>query len=272
MHKSKGNIIDPIPPVEKYGADAVRFWAAAAAKLGSDYRYIPQLIETGHSFVIKLWNIARFISQFPNIEDNYKLTPLDMMILAKLEEVLKKCVEAYSKFDVYEPAHILYDFTWHIFADHYIEAVKARAYNRDRQFSELEQRGAWFTLHTVLRIITKLLAPIMPFITDYIWRKLYNESVHRQIIEDKLPIEFDRKYIIMLEPFIKTNRAVWVYKNRRGMSLAQSLDVELYVDEKLEPITYEIKIMHKVRDVKIGEPRGDNCELIDNEARVYICS
>ncbi len=272
MHKSKGNIIDPIPPVEKYGADAVRFWAAAASKLGSDYRYMPQLIETGHSFVIKLWNIARFVSQFPYVRDRYRLTPLDMMILSKLEEILKKCIEAYLRFDVYEPAHTLFEFTWHIFADHYIEAVKARTYNREGIFSQEEQRGAWFTLHTVLRTITKLLAPIMPFVTDYIWRNIYGESVHRQTIEDKLDIEFDRKYMAMLELFMKTNRAIWTYKNKKGMSLAQSLDAKVYVREELTPILNELKIMHKVREISVGKPDIQNCELLDEETGVFICT
>ncbi len=270
MHKSKGNIIDPIPPVEKYGADAVRFWAAAAAKLGSDYRYNEQLIQTGHSFVTKLWNIARFISQFPYVQDRYRLTPLDMMLLAKLEEVLRRCVRSYDSFDVYEPAYLLFDFTWHIFADHYIEAVKPRAYNREGLFSDEEQRGAWFTLHTALRVVTKLLAPIMPFVTDYIWRSLYGESVHRQVIEDRLNIEFDRSLGEILDLFMRANRAVWSYKNRHGLSLAAPLDAVLYVPERLSPIAQELRIMHKVRDVKVGRPSEPAYETLDDEAGIYI--
>ncbi len=270
MHKSKGNIIDPIPPVEKYGADAVRFWAAAAAKLGSDYRYMPQLIETGHSFVTKLWNIARFVSQFPDVQDRYKLTPLDMMILARLEEVLKKCVEAYSRFDVYEPAHLLFEFAWHVFADHYLEAVKSRAYNREGQFSEEEQRGAWFTLHTVLKTVTKLLAPIMPFVTDYIWRNLYGESVHRQRIEDKLEIEFDRRYGTLLETFLKFNRAIWTYKNKHGISLAAPLNAIIYAPEKLQPLAKELQLMHKIRELKFGKPVEQQYETLDEEAQIYL--
>ena len=270
MHKSKGNIIDPMPPVEKYGADAVRFWAAAAAKLGSDYRYMPQLIETGHSFVTKLWNIARFISQFPDVQDRYKLTPLDMMILARLEDVLKKCIEAYSKFDVYEPAHLLFEFTWHVFADHYLEAVKTRAYNREGQFSEEEQRGAWFTLHTVLKTVTKLLAPIMPFVTDYIWRNLYGDSVHRQKIEDKLDIEFDRKYGELLDTFMKFNRAIWTYKNKHGISLAAPLDAVVYAPEKLQPLAKELQLMHKIRELRFGKPVEAQYETLDEEAQIYL--
>ncbi|NPB00419.1 MAG: class I tRNA ligase family protein, partial [Crenarchaeota archaeon] len=271
MHKSKGNIIDPIPPVEKYGADAVRFWAAAAAKLGSDYRFMPQLVETGHSFVIKLWNIARFISQFPIVLDrgDVTLTPLDMMILAKLEEVIAKCVESYSRFDVYEPAHTIFDFTWHIFADHYLEAVKPRAYNREGYFSDREQKAAWFTLHTVLREITKLAAPIMPFVTDYIWRKLYNETVHRQNIPDKLEIEFDRSYGELIDLFTRFNRAIWTYKNKHGMSLASPLEAVVYVPDKLQPLIRELKIMHKIREIRIGQPEKE-CEKVD-ESEIYIC-
>ncbi len=271
MHKSKGNIIDPIPPVEKYGADAVRFWAAAAAKLGSDYRFMPQLVETGHSFVTKLWNIARFISQFPIVSDQREitLTPLDMMILAKLEEVLSKCVESYSKFDVYEPAHMIFDFTWHIFADHYLEAVKPRAYNREGYFTESEQKAAWFTLHTVLREITKLLAPIMPFVTDYIWRKLYGESVHRQYISDKLDIEFDRRYGELIDLFMRFNRAIWTFKNKHGLSLASPLEAVVYVPDKLEPLMRELKIMHKIKEMRIGEPEK-SCEKLD-DVGIFLC-
>ena len=273
MHKSKGNIIEAIPPVEKYGADAIRFWAAAAAKLGSDYRYSEQLIKTGQDFVTKLWNIARFISQFPVVTKNDKfiLTPLDMIILAKLEEVLKKCVDSYLKFDVYEPILTLYDFTWHIFADHYLEAVKARAYNREGLFTIEEQKGAWFTLHTVLKTITKLLAPIMPFVTDYIWRKVYGESVHRQIIEDSLEIEFDKSYVKLLPYFMKFNHIIWTFKNKQGLSLAAELKAIVYVTDKLNPLGKELKVMHKIYELKFEKPTQlDDVKLLDKELELYI--
>ncbi|WP_069807724.1 valine--tRNA ligase [Vulcanisaeta thermophila] len=269
MHKSKGNIIDSLQPVEKYGADAVRFWAAAAAKLGSDYRYSEQLIRTGHDFAIKLWNIARFISAFPEVSDDYELTPLDLMILAKLNEVARTVISAYEKFDVYVPINTLFDFTWHVFADHYLEAVKSRAYNREGLFTERQQRGAWFTLYRVLKAVLKLLAPIMPFVTDYIWRSLYGTSIHTQLIEDPDPRFDNKEYLSMLEPFIAFNSAVWTYKNRNGLSLNEPINAVIYAPETLKPIANELRAMHKIAELRFGKP-GGNAEVLDEKYGIYL--
>ncbi len=270
MHKSKGNIIDPEPPVNKYGADAVRFWAAASAKLGSDYRYSEHLIKTGHDFVVKLWNIARFISTFsePKIEEA-KLTFLDKLILNKVNSIIKRVSNSYLNFDVYEPALILFDFTWHVFADHYLEAVKSRAYNREKLFSEAEQKGAWYTLHTVLKVITKLLAPIMPFITDYIWRVLYGKTIHKELIDSELPVERIENYEEILLKFMKINSVIWKLKNKLGKSLAEPLKAIIYVPKELEMLVKELKVMHKIEDLRIGRPEDiEKYEVFDNE--VYI--
>ncbi|MEM1644979.1 MAG: valine--tRNA ligase, partial [Ignisphaera sp.] len=178
MHKSKGNVVYTEPMIEKYGADAVRFWAAAAAKVGSDYRVSEQLMRTGMLFVTKLLNIARFISMFPSIDDLETLYPLDLAILEKLNNVIEVVRKSYEKTDVYTAIHTIYHFVWDIFADHYLELTKARAYGLDN-YTEKEQKSAWYTLNKVLKSVLLILAPIMPFITDYIWRKLYSEkSIH----------------------------------------------------------------------------------------------
>jgi valyl-tRNA synthetase len=270
MHKSKGNIIDPMLPIEKYGADAARFWAAASAKLGSDYRYSEQLIRTGHDFAVKLWNIARFISSFPEVNDDYELTALDLMILAKMNDVARKAIEAYNEFDVYVPINLIYDFMWHVFADHYLEAVKSRAYNREGSFSEGQQRGAWFTLYKVLKTMLKLLAPIMPFVTDEIWRSLYGESIHRQLIEDPDPRFDNAEYLRMLEPFMEFNSAIWTYKNRAGLSLNEAIEGIVYAPEILKPLEAELRAMHKIRELRFGKPEGSNYETLDEKLGIYL--
>ncbi|MBP1450111.1 MAG: valine--tRNA ligase [Thermoproteus sp.] len=263
MHKSKGNIIDPMPPVDKYGADAVRFWAAAAARLGSDYRFQESLVKEGRDFVTKLWNIARFISSFEEPK-SFKLTPVDRAFLARAYEVGVRVINAYNSFDVYEPALTLYDFIWHEFADHYIELTKSRAYNRDGAFAGEEQAGAAYVLHAVLKYSLKLLAPIMPFVADKIWRDLYGGSVHRERIEDP-PREWigDSSLFALTK---KINSAVWRYKNKHGMSLAEPLDADLYVPEAAVAAAGDLKAAHKVRSVKAGRGR----EQIDEEGLVWI--
>lgn len=263
MHKSKGNIIDPMPPITKYGADAVRFWAAAAAKLGSDYRYLESLIKEGRDFVTKIWNISRFVSSFEE-PASYKLMPIDRAMLAKTYAVAETVIKAYTDFDVYVPALTLYDFIWHEFADHYIELVKSRAYNREGIFSKEEQNGAIYTLYATLKYALKLLAPIMPFVTDKVWRELYGRSIHRELIDDP-PAEWqgDHSLLTLAE---KINKAVWKYKNSKGISLAAPLDADLYVPEQALQASEDLRLTHKVRAVRAGRGR----EQIDEEGLVWL--
>lgn len=265
MHKSKGNVIYPEPFLEKYGADAFRFWAAIASKLGSDYRWSEQTVRTGSLFVTKLWNIVRFASSFPVIENEagIKLRPMDYMLLTKLSEVARKVIKAYEEFDVYVPINELYTFTWNIFASHYLEAVKPRAYNYIKSFSEEEQKAAWFTIHTTIKSILKLLAPIMPFITDYLWRQLYsNESIHKQLIKDE-DFTWESPYGKLLDLFMMANSKVWNYKKSKGIRLSEELNAILYVPKELEPLKEDLKHFHKLRDVSTDKPPEDAIDLGD---------
>ncbi|RLG83642.1 MAG: valine--tRNA ligase, partial [Thermoprotei archaeon] len=265
MHKSKGNVVYPEPYIEKYGADAFRFWAAIASKLGSDYRWSEQTVKSGALFATKLWNIVRFASAFPVIKDveEVKLRPIDYMILTKMSEVGKKVIKAFEKFDVYEPINELYRFTWDIFASHYIEAVKPRAYNLEGKFSEDEQKGAWFTIHKVISTVLKLLAPIMPFITDYLWRQIYGkESIHKELIKDE-EFTWESPYGKLLDPFMKANSKVWNYKKSHGLKLSEALNAVLYVPKELEPLTKDLQYFHKLKEVTTGGPPKDAEDLGD---------
>jgi valyl-tRNA synthetase len=252
MHKSLGNVIDPEPYLERYGADAFRYWAAASAKLGDDYRFSEQLIRTGHLFASKLWNIARFVSAFPRPSQGYRLRPVDKIFLAKLNDVIRTVDRAYGEeLDVYVPITVLYDFTWNVFASHYIELVKSRAYNREGRYSREEQQGAWYTLHTILDSILRMLAPIMPFVTDALYRRLYHVSVHKQKFPEPLPVEAPVKHV---ELVMAVNSAVWGWKKRRNLKLSEYVrDHILYVDKSLEPYLDELKDLHRI-EVRTGEP------------------
>ena len=264
MHKSKGNVIDPDPYVEKYGADAFRFWAAAAGKLGSDYRFSEQVLKTGSLFATKLWNIGRFISAFPEPQSEPKLKPIDLMILEELNKVIEDCDRGYSELDVYEPINRIYQFVWNIFASHYIEAVKRRAYNKDGKYSTEEQEAAWYTLHKVFKASLKLLAPIMPYITDYIWRKMYSSrSIHLE--EFPKPNEaWNRGYGKLLTPFIEVNSAVWKYKKQHNLSLGAELNARLYLPEELKPLANDIADLHRVKEISFGKPSGSAEKIGEN--------
>jgi len=260
MHKSKGNVIYPEPYIEKYGADAFRYWSAAAAKLGSDYRWSERVVRTGFLFITKLLNIARFISTFPEVSDGYRLRPIDEAMLAYTWRVSQKVIKAYDNLDVYEPINELYTLAWDVFASNYIEAVKARAYKLSN-YPEEEVRGAWYTLHRVLKTILKLLAPLMPFVTDFIWRGMYDSrGVHVQLIRED-EIMYESSYWDLIPKLMELNSAIWRYKKGSGMRLSQQLNAILYIPKDLEPLVNEVKDLHKVAEVRVGRPEAYDVDL-----------
>ena len=254
MHKSLGNIIYPMPYIERYGADAFRYWAAIASKLGSDYRWSESLVRAGQAFATKLVNMGRFISSFEEPAEGYVLREVDKAMLAYAARVARDVVRWYTEeLDVFEPIRALYDLAWNAFASNYIETVKPRVYGRGG-FSEAEALGAIHTLHRVYRLVLKLLSPIMPFVTDYVWRKLYgSEGVHRQVLGSE---ELDTGVgdANLFEGLMRVNSAVWKYKKEHGLKLSQPLNAVLYIPENLEPIAEDVKALHKLASVKVGEP------------------
>lgn len=249
MHKSLGNVIDPEPVIEKYGADAFRFWAAIASKLGYDYRFDEGKIMTGRNFVTKLWNLARFVSAFPRPEEKPKLREVDEAFLALLDEYLEKADKAYMDLDVYEPAQLLYEYAWDYYADHYVELVKERAYNRQRKYDEEAQKAAWWTLHTILERLTIALSPIMPFVTDKIHRELYGGGVHTKKYPEPLINKEKRGSLANLaRMLVKVNSEIWNYKRSRGLKLSEPIeDRVVLVPEVVAGVLDELEDLHKCK-------------------------
>ncbi|MCD6547483.1 MAG: valine--tRNA ligase [Nanoarchaeota archaeon] len=249
MSKSLGNIVDPVPILEKYGADTFRFWNAAEANVGSDFRYSESRLIAAQKFLTKLWNLSRFISGFQK-EDNYKLTASDEWIISELNKTIEKCKKGYEEFNFFIPANEIKHFAWSIFADHYIEMVKARAYNKEGKFSKEEQNGAIRTLYLVLENIIKLLAPICPFITEKIWLELFSkESIHKQKFPEKIKV---KQIEGITEKLIEFNSEVWKYKKEKGMPLNSSIKrAKAY--KELEIFKQDLIEMHNIEELEFGE-------------------
>jgi valyl-tRNA synthetase len=244
MSKSKGNVIDPVPLIQKYGADAFRFWGASEASLGFDFRASEKRIENASKFITKLWNIARYVSQFPVVEkfDESKLLPSDKWILSELKKTYDKCLEGYRSFNFFIPATEVREFLWNLFANHYIEMSKKRAYGEG--FDEEEQKAAWYTLHKVMKITLKLLAPIIPFITEYIWLKMYgSESIHLQLFDEKIEVEDFSSYT---EKLVEFNSLVWKEKKRKGLSLKDP--IKMKIPKEIQMFEKELKAMHNIEE------------------------
>jgi len=240
MSKSKGNVVDPIPILEKYGADIFRFWNASEASLGSDFRYSNDRIEGSSKFLTKLWNISRFISMFPEPVKT-ELTDTDKWILSELNGVVKKCIEGYDNFDFFIAANAIREFTWNLFAAHYLEMAKPRAYGQG--FTEKEQKAVWYTLHLVLKILLKMFAPISPYITDYVWKEMYGkESIHLESLP-KPEWKFDLEKFT--EKITEFNTNIWKMKKDKGLSLKTEIKVK--IPKELKQFEKDLVMMHNIK-------------------------
>ena len=241
MSKSKGNAIDPLPVIEQFGADTFRFWSASEINHGYDFRCNEQKIESTKKFLSKLWNVSRFLSSFPVIESGIP-TETDKWILAELDNLIKECKKGYDEYNFFIPAIAIREFTWNLFAAHYIEMVKARAYGIG--FSDEERDGAIYTLHKTLSTILKLLAPITPFITEHLWKTLYSsESIHKQKQVTSESIENNNKITKEITEF---NSKVWNGKKAQNLSLKDS--IKITIPESLEHFKKDLKSMHNLDD------------------------
>ena len=222
MSKSRGNAIDPLPIIERLGADTFRFWSASEANHGYDFRCNEQKIETTRKFLSKLWNVARFLSGFPQVK-SARLTASDEWILAELDRTVRECRKGYSEYNFFVPATAVREFTWNLFAAQYIEMVKSRAYGDG--FDDGERDAAIYTLHRVLSTVLLLLAPIMPFITDYLWRQLYSDgSIH---LERRVEPANLGDVSETTRRIVSFNSEVWGIKRSRNLSLKDSVSVEI---------------------------------------------
>jgi len=166
MSKSKGNVIDPITVVEKYGADALRMALVLGVAPGGDIYLSDEKIRGMRNFANKIWNAARYVLANTDNAPGPKAAKhsQDKWIISELEKVVKAVTKQIEAYRFGQASELLYDFFWHTFCDKYIEMSKKRRVE------------AQATLLYVLQTSLKLLHPFMPFITEEIWQKLPNQK------------------------------------------------------------------------------------------------
>ncbi|MBW2569241.1 MAG: valine--tRNA ligase [Deltaproteobacteria bacterium] len=178
MSKSKGNVIDPLSVIEKYGTDAFRFTLAAFAAQGRDIKMSEKRVEGYRNFINKLWNAARFALMHVT-EENSKpnslqpsassLSLADRWILSRLNSVTKSVSDDLDSYRFNDAAGALYKFVWHEFCDWYLESIKPCLYGKEGEDRRQSTTGVlWFVLRNTLI----LLHPFTPFVTEEIWHKL----------------------------------------------------------------------------------------------------
>ena len=174
MSKSKGNTVTPMHLLEQYGTDAVRYWAACG-RPGVDTAFDEGQMKIGRKLALKLLNVSKFVLGFGEPAEGAEPTvAIDRAMLARLGAVLDDATAAFDAFDYARALERTESFFWW-FCDDYVELVKARAYGTQ---DETGAQSARVALRLALSALTRAFAPVLPFVTDEVWRWWQTGSVH----------------------------------------------------------------------------------------------
>jgi valyl-tRNA synthetase len=167
MHASLGNVIDPMPLMEKYGGDAMRYYAATCA-LGIDHAFKEQELVRGSRLANKTWNIVKMVcsacKEKPQRPE--KMHPIDLWILSRFGEVVRDVQRSCDTYRFDQAMTSIETFLWHEFADHYIELAKHRAYS-DRD------EGSRYALYTVGLGMLKMISPFLPHVAEDAYQECF---------------------------------------------------------------------------------------------------
>jgi valyl-tRNA synthetase len=196
--KTRGNVVDPLDLIDRFGADALRFTLAALTMPGSDLKLSESRTEGYRHFANKIWNASRFalmnLESFKVDEIAQEVPPEDFSlpdrwIRGRLNQVIREVHQSLEDYKFNEATHTLYHFIWHEFCDWYLEMAKLYLYKEgDKKRQNLTQR----TLIEVLDAILRLLHPFMPFITEEIWQQLPERKENESIMVAEFPKPHER--------------------------------------------------------------------------------
>ena len=185
MSKSKGNVVTPMPLIEKHGADSLRYWAASG-RPGVDTAADENTMRVGRRLAIKILNASKFALSIASgeppadLDRQIALTALDAALLEQLKKTVAQATAALEEYDHTRALEVIESFFWS-FCDDYLELVKLRAYGEHVgtvDFSFADTMSARVTLTTAVRVVLRLFAPFLPFVTEEVWSWFQPGSIH----------------------------------------------------------------------------------------------
>ena len=240
MSKSKGNTIDPVKVIDKYGSDALRFTMTSLCTYGGqDIKMSEERFEYGRNFANKIWNASRFVLMNLDGVDNSdidfdKLTIADKWILDKLNSTAKEINENIETFRIGETAHVLYDFFWNSYCDWYVEIAKIQL--QDAALKLNTQR----VLRYVLDMSLRMLHPIMPHITERVWQLIPKNSEFPAIIVADFPVYSEKlafpKEAREMELVFETIKSLRNVRQSFNISTSLKMDIEIRAAEDEKPV------------------------------------
>ena len=276
MSKSLGNGIDPLEVIDKYGADALRFFLATGNTPGNDMRYSDKRVEACANFANKLWNASRYVHM--NIDDHdvknelpKTLTTEDKWIVSTLNTVAKEVNENLEKFELGIAVQKIYEFIWDCYCDWYIELVKTRL-SSDGEDAQNARQVLLYVLDQILR----LLHPFMPYITEEIWQTIPHEG--ETVMLAKYP-EYNSEldYPEASDEMKKIMDAIRAIRNRRAeMNVPPSRKAKVYVATKFADTfrdgTQFIQKLASASEVEVAESFEIEgaVNIVTADAKIYI--
>ena len=249
MHSSLGNVIDPVPILKEYGADALRYYACTCA-LGEDNAFREKDVIRGKRLATKLWNIGKFTNMVVKERPEMRgLQPLDRWILSRYSKVVRETTQFYEDYQFDKAMRVVEDFAWHEYADHYLELVKYRTREGDD--------GVRFTLYTITLGIAKMLAPLLPHVTEDIYQDGFGamdgaRSVHVSTWPE--PVLFSDEDEVRGDLVKDVVSAIRSWKAERKLPLNRELElVELIGPSAPSLVGYEKDILEtsRAKELKI---------------------
>ena len=275
MSKSKGNTIDPVKIIDKYGCDALRFTMTSLCTYGGqDIKISDERFEYGRNFANKIWNASRFVLMNLDGVDNKEidfanLTIADKWILDKLNTTAKEINDNIKEFRIGETAHVLYDFFWNSYCDWYVEIAKIQL--QDSTLKLNTQR----VLRYVLDMALRMLHPIMPHITERVWQLIPKQTEFKAIMvadypqySENLSFPQEAKEMELVFETIKSLRNV-----RQSFNIAHSVKVNIEIradkDEEsvFKAIESYIRRLARVEDITYA---ADNAEVPPKSATAVV--
>ena len=250
MSKSLGNGIDPMDVIEKYGADALRWFLSTGSAPGQDVRFSYEKMDAAWNFINKIWNASRFVIMNvegftpADIDFSGEKTVADRWILTRLNETVEKVTSLFDQFEFGEAGRQLYNFMWDDFCDWYIEMSKEILYGEDEEAKQTTKSILVYVLDQTLR----LLHPIMPFVTEEIWAKIPHTG--ESLVVAEYPV---------VHPENNDETAA------KGMEVLKELirSVRNIRAEVNTPLSKPITLLIKTSDAKVDEFLIENTSYIE---------
>ncbi len=234
--KSLGNGVDPMDVIDKYGADALRYYLTTSTALGTDIKYDEEKVASTWNFINKIWNASRFVlMNLENETEDIPLNNVDKWILTKYEETIKNVTKFMDRFEFQNVGSILYDFIWSDFCDSYIEMAKFN----------LNSSSTINTLKEILIGILKMLHPFMPYVTENIYTELTKDE---SIMISSYPI-YDKTKVFKKEKEQITNVLEFVTKVRnlkQENTMGKNYKIRLEVSDNEELIIKLLKCQEQL--------------------------